>query len=211
MNDEMNLRMALGKKILDVMSAIGTMEKDGKNTKSNYDYISSENMLAKLKKILPEHNLAIIPSATDFKEEYFTTQKGQNVQRSIVKMNFLLMDTDTGFTLEVPWVGADQDYGGKSCGQALTEACKRFYFKLFFVSSLEDKDPDSETVEFKQEKYPRTKAGFMQFVIDSGYTKEQVPDVAHKILGRSPSDKTVDMWVQSNGWSAEKLHHYFNK
>ena len=206
MKEEMNLRMALGQKILNVMSAIGTMEKDGKNTQSHYDYISSENMLAKLKKILPEHNLAIIPSATDFKEEYFTTQKGQNVQRTIVKMNFILMDTETGVTMEVPWVGADQDYGGKSCGQALTEACKRFYFKLFFVSSIDDKDPDSKTVTIeKNTEYPKTKAGFMQFVIDNGYSKDEVSDIAHKVLGENPTNDSVAVWVKVNGWNIKKI------
>jgi hypothetical protein len=62
-------------------------------------------------------------------------------------MEFKMVDTDTGYSEIVHWQGADQDTGGKSFGQAVTECCKRFYFKLFNVSSLGEVDPDSKTDE----------------------------------------------------------------
>jgi len=205
MND-MEMKAKIGQKILSVMKSIGKMEKDGKNTQSHYDYISSEAMLSRLKAVLPEHGLAILPTATDIEEEHFTSAKGQKIQRTRVKMNFQIMDTDTGFIMELPWVGADEDYGGKSCGQALTEGCKRFYFKLFFVSSLEDKDPDSKTTEVElREKYSRDKKGFMNFLVDNGLSVEEVKTVAHKTLGDNPTDEDVRAWVKRNGWDSSKV------
>jgi len=138
---------AIGEKILAISESIGAVKQDGKNTFSDYNFVSSEQMLFILRKELPKHHLAIIPSITSAKEEISQTEKGKQVIRTTVYMTFELIDTETGNSIEKTWIGADQDFGGKSFGQAVTEATKRFYFKLFNVSSQGDADPDSKTTE----------------------------------------------------------------
>lgn len=147
---EVNLAK-LGIKIELISTEIGALKEDEKNQHSNYSYISYQQMDAKLRTLLSKHKLSIIPEITSQKEEVYTVKEKQ-VIRTSVEGSFLIIDLDTGFSMTRHWVGTDQDYGGKSAGQSITEFCKRFYFKLFKVSSKEDLDPDSKTTEIKGAK-----------------------------------------------------------
>ena len=140
-----DLLAKLSSKILKVSQEIGKMEKDGENKFSNYKFISSEQMLTGNRTAFPKHGIAIIPSVVGSNERDFTNSKGGITVRTTVQMEFLIVDTETGFSITLKWQGADQDTGGKSFGQAVTECCKRFYFKLFNISSQGEVDPDSKT------------------------------------------------------------------
>jgi hypothetical protein len=143
---ETNVEIKLGQKVNAISQALGNLKKDGKNKFSNYDYISYEQLDRELKPLLIEHNLCIIPEVTESKESVNVVKEKLWI-RSTIKMNFILIDLETGYVKVVKFQGADQDTGGKSFGQAVTECCKRFYFKLFKVSSPDDNDPDGKTTE----------------------------------------------------------------
>jgi hypothetical protein len=137
----------LASKINAITAELGAVGQDGTNTQSHYNYISYEQMNSLMRNLLPKHGLSIIPSIDDIREVPYTTKNGSPGIRSIVKATFLIIDCETGFSIERRFVGADQDVGGKSGGQAVTECTKRFLLKLFHVSSKGDVDPDSRTVE----------------------------------------------------------------
>lgn len=153
---EKELKGKLGDKISKLAKDIGQLEEDGKNNFSKYKYISSNQMVAQLRDKLSENKLAIIPEIIDVNEKEFSSKDKKTI-RTIVKMNFELIDTETGYSEVKQWFGADQDTGGKSLPQAITEATKRFYFKLFQVSSKEENDPDEKTTEMnKNDKVEKT-------------------------------------------------------
>ena len=143
-NEEM---ARLASKINAITAELGAVGQDGTNTQSHYNYTSYEQMNALMRKLLPAHGLSILPSVDDIKEYPYTTKNGTPGVRTLVKASFLIVDCETGFSIERKFVGADQDFGGKSSGQAVTECTKRFLLKLFHVSSKNDVDPDSRTIE----------------------------------------------------------------
>jgi hypothetical protein len=65
-------------------------------------------------------------------------------------MSFKIIDLETGYFEEVNFVGAEQDSGGKSLQQAITQCTKYFYFKLFKISSKDEVDGDTQTVTASQ-------------------------------------------------------------
>ena len=138
---------ALASKINAITEELGAVAQDGQNNKSNYGYITYEQMNCHMRKLLPKHRLSIIPAIEDIRETQYVTSKGTPGVRTLVKGSFMIIDCDTGFFIERKFVGGDQDVGGKSGGQAVTECTKRFLLKLFHVSSKGDVDPDSQTVE----------------------------------------------------------------
>jgi hypothetical protein len=79
----------------------------------------------------------------------FVTQAGKDSTwtRTVLKMQFEIVDTETGYSETKLWFSADQDTGGKSMPQAVTEGCKRFKMKLFKFSSKGDVDPDNKTTD----------------------------------------------------------------
>lgn len=142
---ELENKAKLAAKISKMLKSFGAIAEDGKNTFSNYGYISSNKMVGILREKLEENGISIIPEVVNYDEKYSQDAKGKSWIRTIVEMNFEIIDTETGFSINKKFFGADQDTGGKSSGQAVTECCKRFYFKLFQVSSTEEKDPDDKT------------------------------------------------------------------
>ena len=52
---------------------------------------------------------------------------------------------ERGYSIIESFIGAEQDTGGKSMQQAITQCCKYFYFKLFNVSSQDEIDGDEKT------------------------------------------------------------------
>ena len=147
--DDIKLIAKLGEKISNMCKSIGGLNEDGNNTFSKYKYISSNNLLGEMRSKLAINNLAIIPEIESFEEEKFIQKnaKGSDKHwvRTTVFIYFEIIDTETGFSKKIKWVGIDQDTGGKALGQAITECTKRFYFKLFQVSSKEEKDIDHKT------------------------------------------------------------------
>ena len=140
-------------KIALICKEMGAMSKDGENKEfgKGYKFIGYEAMEAKLRSLLAKHNLAIIPRMTDYEDKELENNNGKKYIRSIVKGTMLIIDGDTGSSVEGAFIGGDQDYGGKSMGQAITEGTKRFYFKLFHVSDKSDKDPDGKTFNGDEE------------------------------------------------------------
>lgn len=133
MNDKLNVF----KKIAAIRDEMGILIKDGKNNHTQYRYVSHEQMTVKLRELLEKHQLVIVPEVESCEER----PDGKNT-RSCVMMNFEIVDLETGASIVKKFFGADQDAMGKSSGQAITEAVKRFQFKLFMVVSGDDPDPD---------------------------------------------------------------------
>jgi hypothetical protein len=158
-------RAKLGAKIAAAAKAFGAVSEDGENKHSSYNYISSNKMVMILREHLSDHSLSIIPEVLEMHETSttFTSSSGNESTwiRTTVKMSFEIIDTETGFSMTKTFFGADQDTGGKSSGQAITECTKRFYFKLFQISSKDETDPDSKTTTTPTQKPKAQDGGFM--------------------------------------------------
>jgi hypothetical protein len=143
----------LARKIVTIGKEIGQVTPDGHASGANYDFISYEQVNAILRKKLEEHGLAIIPSFDEMSDEHILlkTKFGEKqVIRTKVIGRALIIDADTGEKIEVGIGGIDQDSGGKSSGQSITEAVKRFELKLFHISTQADVDPDTKTMQYDE-------------------------------------------------------------
>jgi len=144
---------SIAKKISQICGNINKIEQDGKNAHSGYQYISYEQLNAVLRPQLAHHGLAFYPDITSYEERDYTSTGGKTTIRTVVKGSIVIVDSETGERESFGFVGADQDTGGKSMSQAITEGIKRAMFKLFFVSSKSDIDPDSKTTEVPQKHF----------------------------------------------------------
>ena len=95
--------------------------------------------------------------------------------RTHVAISLMLIDAETGHTEIVSnFPGIDQDYGGKSCQQAITQAYKYALKKIFFIADRNDSDKQTVT---QNEKTPTTSIQF---------SKTQSKDAMHPIHGKNP-------------------------
>lgn len=189
--EEHELIAKLGEKISKMCKSIGEVEQDGKNKDQNYGFISSDNLLSHMRSNLSLNQLAIFPNLDSVESENRVTDKkggGKNYwTKTTVGMSFEVVDTETGYVKTFTWTGSDQDTGGKSMGQAITECTKRFYFKLFQVSSKEDKDPDSKTDDDQppnEESPPIDDNQAMQNALKPPEKKQEPAKSENKKLGK---------------------------
>jgi hypothetical protein len=144
---EMQNRAQLSAKIEKLARDIGAMQKDGRNKFSSYDYISNEQLTTVLRERLHGAGIGIVSDVIDYDERESVNDKGKQVIRSVVRMSFEITDHETGYREMHTFAGAEQDTGGKSFQQAITQCCKYFHFKLLKITSMEEKDPDQHTHE----------------------------------------------------------------
>ena len=144
-------------KIAMITGELGAILKDGHN--DSYDFISYEQFYAVLRPLIAKHKLVCLPNITQWDEVIQkikakvwnkTTKNYEDGEKEIIRTRLCgtikMICGDTGEMIEISAVGADQDYGGKSMAQAITEFDKRALMKIFKVSSKGDVDPDSRTV-----------------------------------------------------------------
>ena len=193
----------IGIKIESVSVAIGTMARDGQNTHSNYSFTSNEKVMAAIRKHLPEQQLSIVSSVIDATEREFESGTGKTTIRSMVTMEFKIIDLETGFHLTERFVGADSDTGGKSMQQAITQCSKYFYFKLFKISSKDESDGDQSTVEIGQRRAePQSTSGQRpeQRAEQTRRFDDDVPDAEKKWL-----DDKNEKWNDVVTWAAKTI------
>jgi predicted nucleic acid-binding protein len=158
--EEMELRAKIAKKITKIGVEIGKLKADGKNTFSNYAYISAEQMNAEIREKSEDFGLCIMPSVVSSTEQSFTTTetdakgvtKTKMTIRTAIVMSIDLIDSDTGYIMNYQFTGSDQDTGGKSEQQAISQCFKYFLFKVFKVSTKDEQDGDSKTTEMSSNK-----------------------------------------------------------
>ena len=146
---EMQHRAKLSAKIEKLAHDIGAMQKDGRNKFSAYDYISNEQLTTVLRERLHGAGIGIVADVIDHEERESVNEKGKQVIRTIVRMSFEITDLETGYREMHTFAGAEQDTGGKSFQQAITQCAKYFHFKLLKITSMEERDPDAHTNEVK--------------------------------------------------------------
>lgn len=182
----------LAQKINAVAIKLGAMKEDEKNNHQKYWYTSYKEINAKIKSPLASEGLCVLSEVASVEE----TNNGGMV-RSVVTMNFDLVDCETGYRECFRFVGADQDKGGKSLSQAITECQKRFLMKMFFISSKEDDDPDGKTIE---QDNPHTGsdqktvalAAFQTALLKAGHDLHKLEEDCRKHWGKRLNELSVD-------------------
>jgi hypothetical protein len=128
----------LAAKLVDVMSAVGTIEKKGRNEHFGYDFVQEEDVSDAVRKELVKRNVMFLPDVT-------AHERTGNLTTLTVKCFFI--DGDTGEHYEFTVIGYGQDTQDKGANKALTAAVKYALLKAFLISSGEDPDKSGPQVE----------------------------------------------------------------
>jgi hypothetical protein len=135
-------------KLVEVRKAVPYLQKEAKG--HQYNYVSSSQVLAAVRKKMDEVGLLLIPSVVD-KEVHID---GKNIFTEL-KMEFTWVNAEKpDETIKTPWYGQGMDIAGeKGVGKALTYAEKYFLLKFFNIATDKD-DPDAFQHKDEPEKRP---------------------------------------------------------
>ena len=136
----------LAKKIYDIMCATESLQKDLNvgTGNSSYKAIGEASVLNMLKPLFKQHKLICIPKDGSIEENILTYVDGygKNKLRAItqLKVCFMLVDIETGESVDIVGFGNGADSQDKGSGKAWTYAYKSLLQKTFCLFSGEDTD-----------------------------------------------------------------------
>lgn len=148
------------KKLLNVMKAIGVLEKRGQNRSQGYDYLMAEDVLEEVRQKFGEVGLVLLPTCKTQEIISGQTQKGTANYLTRVEMEYTICDVDTGERLTLSWQGLGQDTGDKGLYKAYTGAIKYFLRNLLLIPTTDDPENDgSEPKPKRQSNHSGARTG----------------------------------------------------
>lgn len=199
----MTQEMNLFQKIADVKANIDGFTKDTKGY--NYSYVSGSQVLHRIRSIMIEHNLLLVPSTTE--ENYKkveVTRFNKKANREVTTSEFVVE-----MKLTYVWINADnpeeklevtfysvgqQDDVSKAHGTALTYAERYFLMKFFNIPTDED-DADAKQ---KQERYNKVSSKTV------GVLKQEVFDFVDlmKSLGKDVTQQQAEQTFEIQDYTS---------
>lgn len=140
----------LVKKLAKVMQEVKYIEKKGHNKFHNYKYATESDVAEKVREVLAEQNVMMIPNMKEHSVRTHETAKGKTEYIATVLMEFTFMDGDTGEHFSFCMAGEGQDAGDKSYYKAITGAQKYALMKAFMIPTGDDPEGDTGVDERNQ-------------------------------------------------------------
>ena len=141
-NEAAQKRLKLLTKIFNVQQDVEILQKIHANEKQGYMYAKESDYIAKIKPLLAEQKLVVIPCSlkTSVRDTSFTNSPAES---SLIEMEYLIADIENGGEMTVPVSAAGKDQGDKAVAKALTMANKYFLAKTFQMETTTD-DPEND-------------------------------------------------------------------
>lgn len=149
---ELNAKLQKKKNTLrKALKEKGVLKKGAKNSFDNYTYFSEAQYKELFTSLFADIGLEL--KFNEIAYETFTGSEKQSNGR-MPRLEFELMDTDTGFGETTTITGEGIDKGDKAGYKAYTGALKYYLANTFMVATGDDpeKDSPSETMNNKEEK-----------------------------------------------------------
>lgn len=181
------------------MSQVNRVPKNGYNSFHKYNYATESDLTESIRPILIEAGLA-----------FFTTVLEQNREGEFtkVKMEFTLVDIDTGETLKSTYWGEGQDKGDKGLYKAYTGATKYFLMKTFLIPTGDDPEGDSTVDERNENNKPVKLASEKQLNLITDLLKKNVSekfsfeDLYVALQQKLGTDKPMEQWTSQEASKA---------
>jgi ERF superfamily len=139
-------RPSLHAKLLNIAKQIDYLEKRGRNENNKYDYVQSVDVLGKLRRLLFDAGILVVPAAHKPEHLQFSSRSGSPSFLTSVELVYRFVDTETSESIAVPWVGCGVDTGGdKGIYKAFTGALKYMLLSTFLVPTSNDPERDELT------------------------------------------------------------------
>ena len=153
MSEQLNLAQRIAKASATVG---GKLQTDKKNKQDNYDYISSDKILAVVGQAMADCGVVVFPAVVEHDLQLGQSSGGKT--RYDVRVKFDMTISDGVSTMTMPWFGVGADYAApdKATYKAITSGHKYFLAKLFCIGvGNEDGEHESEEPVQQTKRQPQ--------------------------------------------------------
>lgn len=147
---ELELRGKLAFKLSQAYQKVSAVLHDDKNTEHKYSFASAETIYKTCRNGMAEVGLAVIPFMGSYLEVPILKNDNSGERRGAylqVNFDYCLIDSETGYTVVIPWIGEVMEYGDKAFNKASTNATKYMLRTLFLLPTDKEEDPDRNSEE----------------------------------------------------------------
>ena len=137
--------------IIGVMSDIGVIGKEKRNTQQGFKYRGVDDVMNALQPVMVQHGLFVVPEIIDQKREERQTKNKGNLIYSVCTVRYTFYAKD-GSSVQCVVIGEGMDSGDKATNKAMSIAFKYACFQVFCIPTEEMKeiptkmdDPDVES------------------------------------------------------------------
>lgn len=176
----------LVKKLSEVMKEVKYIQKKGFNAFHKYKYATESDVAEKIREVLAERNVMMIPNMTAHTVREHINAKGKTEYIVTVDMEFKFYDGDTGEEITFNMAGEGQDAGDKAIYKAITGAQKYALMKVFMIPTGDDPEADNEVDERNHDSQPQQTKPISQKQV--GLIKLKVKNLA---MARQTTDEEV--------------------
>lgn len=134
---------SLVKKLSEVMKQVKYIEKKGYNKFHGYKYATESDVAEKVREVLAEQNVMMIPNLVHHSMREHINAKGKTEYIVAVDMEFKFYDGDSGEEITFRMSGEGQDAGDKGIYKAITGAQKYALMKVFMIPTGDDPEADN--------------------------------------------------------------------
>ena len=192
-NEELSLNAKLQQKknqLRKMLKEKGVLKKGGRNEYSKYSYFSEAQYKELFTELFSEVGLELKFTELD----YAIYDGGKNNGR-MPKLQFTLMDIETGYGEDTVITGEGQDTGDKAGYKAYTGAVKYYLANTFLVATGDDPEKDSpsdktkprataEQIKFLEERYKGENLEKLLKVNNIRNLKDMPEEKARELVGK---------------------------
>ena len=137
----------IARKLVLIMGECSHVAKDGFNDYHKYKYASASGVLESINAALVKHKVASVVTPAILNNFDVTNAKGNVEHQVTVGCNIMLIDSETGESIDLYGIGTGQDAGDKAVMKAETAAIKYAYLLSLAISTGDDPEADARTDE----------------------------------------------------------------
>ena len=133
----------IARKLVLIMGECSHVAKDGFNDYHKYKYASAAGVLETINAALVKHKVASVVTPSIINSYDVTNARGNVEHQVTVGCNILLIDSESGESIDLYGIGTGQDAGDKAVMKAETAAIKYAYLLSMAISTGDDPEADT--------------------------------------------------------------------
>ena len=171
--------MNIFQSIIAVMSDVGAIGKNTKNTQQGFMFRGIDAVMNALQPAMLKNHIFVVPEVLEQTREERHSSKGGTLLFSILKTKFTFYAED-GSSVSAVVIGEGMDSGDKASNKAMSIAFKYACFQVFCIPTEEMKDPDAECHTVAPKEVASPKKERVQSIAASKISETKVQSIITK-------------------------------
>lgn len=138
LDERERLAAKLARKKNKVVKLVGAIKKTGYNEDQEYSFVEEAEVVRVLRSALTKAGLSLDITTSEITLMNTIKTAAGELSNYTIKMLFVLVDTETGFSQSYPWLAMGSDQTDKALYKAYTSGVKYFLLKNFLLPTDDD-------------------------------------------------------------------------